>query len=79
MKLMGTTDTQAKEVIKTKRKQKEIDTLRLRVLHTKCMTVAEIAEAMGIEVSEVEWQLKQMGYKPIYEKEVPEPSGFVPK
>lgn len=60
-------------------KRKGIDTLRLRDLHTKCMTVDEIAAEMGITVSEVEYKLKEMGYKPIYEKDVPEPSKFVPK
>lgn len=62
-----------------KNKHKGIDTLRLRALHTACYTVDEIAEKMGITVSEVEYELKKMGYKPIYEKDVPEPSKFIPK
>lgn len=62
-----------------KNKHKGIDTLRLRVLHTACYTVDEIAEKMGITVSEVEYELKKMGYKPIYEKDVPELSRFVSK
>lgn len=62
-----------------KNKHKGIDTLRLRALHTACYTVDEIAEKMGITVSEVEYELKKMGYKPIYEKDVPEQSEFVSK
>ncbi|MDE6596973.1 MAG: hypothetical protein K2K44_13315 [Oscillospiraceae bacterium] len=62
-----------------KNKHKGIDTLRLRALHTACYTVDEIAEKMGITVSEVEYELKKMGYKPIYEKDVSEQSEFVLK
>ena len=62
-----------------KNKHKGIDTLRLRALHTACYTVDEIAEKMGITVSEVEYELKKIGYKPIYEKDVPEQSEFVSK
>lgn len=54
-------------------KRKGIDTLRLRALHTACYTVDEIAEKMGITFSEAEYELKKIGYKPIYEKDVPEP------
>ena len=50
----------------------KIDTLRLRVLHTKCMTVYEIAEAMGASPENVADCLNQMGYTPIYERDVPE-------
>ena len=62
-----------------KNKHKGIDTLRIRALHTACYTVDEIAEKMGITVSEAEYELKKMGYKPIYEKDVPEQSEFVSK
>ena len=62
-----------------KNKHKGIDTLRLRALHTACYTVDEIAEKMGITVSETEYELTKMGYKPIYEKDVPEQSEFVSK
>lgn len=62
-----------------KRKQKGIDTQRLRVLHTKCMTVADIARTMKITASEVEESLNEMGYKPIYVKDNPEPNEFVLK
>lgn len=60
-------------------KQNVIDTLRLRALHTKCMTVAEIAETIGVTVSEVEYELREMGYKPIYERDIPEPCKAVTK
>lgn len=56
-----------------KQKSKEIDTIRLRELHTACMTVDEIAEKMGVEVSRVIYELEYLGYKPIYEKDKPEP------
>lgn len=62
-----------------KRKQKGIDMLRLRVLHTKRMTVSEIAAEMGITSSEAEYELKKMGYVPIYKRDVPEKSEFVRK
>lgn len=62
-----------------KRKQKGIDTNRIRALHTDCRTVAEIARTMKITASEVEESLKGMGYKPIYVKDKPEPNEFVLK
>lgn len=51
---------------------RKIDTLRLRVLHTKCMTVSEIAEAMKASPKDVADCLNQMGYTPLYERDVPE-------
>lgn len=62
-----------------KPKKIDINHLRISILHTKRMTVSEIAENMGITVAEVEFELKRMGYKPIYEKDVPEPNEFVVK
>ncbi len=56
-----------------KNKHKGIDTLKMRELHTACMTVDEIAEKMGIDVSRVIYELEYLGYKPIYEKDKPEP------
>ncbi|MCM1328391.1 MAG: hypothetical protein NC253_03035 [Ruminococcus sp.] len=57
-------------------KRKGIDTLRLRALHTACMTVGEIAKAMKIKPSDAAVELEKMGYKPIYKKDKPEPRGF---
>lgn len=62
-----------------KNKQKMIDTLKIRELHTSRMTVYEIAEAMGIDVSRVLFELEYMGYTPIYEHDEPEPCSFMRK
>lgn len=58
-----------------KQKKKPFDTLRLRELHTSRMTVYEIAEKMGADVERVIFELNYMGYKPIYERDVPKPWG----
>ena len=62
-----------------KHKRFDINKMRISIFHTKCMTVSEIAEAMGITVSEVEYALNEMGYKPIYKKDAPAPNEFVVK
>lgn len=46
-----------------------MDTIRLRALHTKCLTVRQIAKIMGEKPSTVEKTLKTMGYKPRYKAE----------
>lgn len=51
----------------------KIDTIRLRVLHTQCLTVGEIAKAMNINPKKVEAKLKELGYTPLYTKDKPEP------
>lgn len=61
------------------KKSNGIDTLRLRALHTACMTVDEIAEKMGVTVENVEYELKKMGYTPLYKRNTPERYGFIKK
>lgn len=61
------------------KKSNSIDTLRLRVLHTACMTVDEIADKMNITVENVEYELKKMGYTPIYKRDMQECHGFIKK
>lgn len=51
----------------------KFDTIRLRALHTKCLSVCEIAEAMGTVPTIIEMELKKLGYTPIYTKDKPEP------
>ncbi len=58
-------------------KKAVIDTIRLRVLHTACMTVTEIADELNSSPNAVEEALKTMGYKPIYSKPKVEPNSFV--
>lgn len=58
---------------------RKIDTLRLRVLHTKCMTVSEIAEAMGTSPEEVADKLRELGYAPIFKRDVPEKNTYINK
>lgn len=62
-----------------KKENPVVDTLKIRELHTSRMTVYEIAEAMGIDVSRVLFELEYMGYKPIYEHDEPEPCSFMQK
>ncbi len=54
-----------------------LDTIRLRVLHTACMTVTEIADKLNSTPNAVEEALKNMGYTPIYSKPDVEPNEFV--
>lgn len=54
-----------------------IDSIRLRVLHTACMTVTEIADKLKSTPNAVEEALKNMGYTPIYSKLGVEPNEFV--
>ena len=61
------------------KKSNSIDTLRLRALHTACMTVDEIADKMNIAVENAEYELKKMGYTPIYKREMQECHGFIKK
>ncbi len=56
-----------------------IDTIRLRVLHTACMTVTDIAETLNSTPNAVEAALKSMGYVPIYSKPAVEPNEFIRK
>lgn len=58
---------------------RKIDTLRLRVLHTKCMTVSEIAEAMGASPDDVADRLRELGYAPIFKRDVPEKNTYINK
>lgn len=58
---------------------RKIDTLRLRVLHTKCMTVSEIAEAMGASPDDVADKLRELGYAPIFKRDVPEKNTYINK
>lgn len=51
----------------------QIDTIRLRVLHTQCLTVREIAKAMNTTPEKVEAKLKELGYTPRYAKYMSEP------
>lgn len=62
-----------------KKKNPVVDTMKIRELHTSHMTVYEIAEAMGIDVSRVLFELEYMGYKPIYEHDEPESCSFMQK
>lgn len=62
--------------VKNEKNRRKIDTIRLRVLHTKCMTVAEIAKEMEISFDRAESALLEMGYAPIYTKDKPEPYKF---
>ena len=55
------------------------DQARVRTLHTKQMTVKEIAEEMGKPQGVVRVALEDMGYKPIESKETPEASEFTGK
>lgn len=55
------------------------DQARVRTLHTKQMTVKEIAEKMGKPQEVVRAALEDMGYKPIESKPVPEASEFTGK
>lgn len=48
------------------------DQARLRTLHTKCMTVKEIAKEMQKPQGWIRDELKAMGYKPIETREKPE-------
>lgn len=48
------------------------DQARLRVLHTKCMTVKEIAKEMQKPQGWIRTALEDMGYKPIESREKPE-------
>ena len=48
------------------------DQARLRTLHTKCMTVKEIAKEMQKPQGWIRDELKAMGYKPIEVREKPE-------
>lgn len=61
------------------KKSNSIDTLRLRALHTACMTVNEIADKMNTAVENVEYELKKMGYTPIYKRDMEECHGFIKK
>lgn len=61
------------------KKSNGIDTLRLRALHTACMTVDEIADKMNITVDDVEYELKKMGYTPLYKRDMQECHGFIKK
>ena len=61
------------------KKSNSIDTLRLRALHTACMTVDEIADKMSITVKNVEYELKKMGYTPLYKRDMQECHGFIKK
>lgn len=54
-----------------------LDTIKLRVLHTACMTVDEIAVELNSTPNAVEEALKDMGYTPIYSKPEVEPNSFV--
>ena len=55
------------------------DQARVRTLHTKQMTVKEIAEEMGKPQGVVRAALEDMGYKPIESKPVPDASEFTGK
>ena len=57
----------------------KFDTIRLRALHTKCMTVDEIAEAMNTTSAIVEANLKVLGYTPRYTRDKPEPDKLLAK
>lgn len=57
------------------------DQARLRTLHTKQLTVKEIAKEMQKPQELIRSELKAMGYKPIEQKEKPESDilkGFKP-
>lgn len=56
-----------------------IDTLRLRVLHTKRLTIGEIAREMDTSPGIIEAELKKLGYTPIYRREASELSSFTKK
>ena len=50
-----------------------MDTIRLRALHTKCLSVRQIARIMRVKQTEVEAELKKMGYTPRYDEFKKEP------
>lgn len=50
-----------------------MDTIRLRALHTKCLSVRQIARVMRVKQFEVEFELKKMGYTPRYDELKKEP------
>ena len=52
---------------------------KIRTLHSAFKTVAEIAEETGIDSEIVVFALEDMGYRPRYEKDKPEPSEFLTK
>lgn len=56
----------------------EIDTIRLRALHTQCKSVAYIAAELGTTVIAVEEAMKYLGLKP-HDKEmyVVEPNSII--
>lgn len=56
-----------------RKKQMPIDTIRLRALHTKCLSVRQIARAMRLKQSQVEEELKKLGYTPRYDEFKSEP------
>lgn len=57
---------------------REIDTIRLRVLHTQCKSVAYIAAELNTTVTAVQEAMKYLGLKP-HDKEmyVVEPNSII--